>query len=1016
MKRSIKFNGGQNISAPEEELAESEVVLSLNLSVNQKPGYLVKRPDSEIVKYGDYSPKGFGENITYFKFYKRNGDKYDLTLYDWYPGDPPQVNGKRNILKWIKQPVSGGDPTQGYIWPFFSTFGQNIIGLPFGDRLLLTNGVDLMMFFEDEDSYGKLEITNVETAPSGVVTEWQETVDGEILIPTLLEFKVAYYFDEQPEKLSNTSSASELVDAQYMFNAGIEKIKLTNIPVSTNSRVSGRVIYCRFKNDSAGYADNNFSTWRKVAEIANNIDTEYEMVVAPPDEETALPENTDTVPIAKCMEEINNRVFYGNVIEPAEEAGVGFAYSQTFTITQSEGETLTNVIVPITLQWHNPGADNYIEYGDFEGNGGNDFKFMLNDIGVVTPLGFMMVEFRGEDWQGIGTPKEIDFKIRMPELKTATGEEIVIFYGKDGMASLSSWQDLYRKELLYSDMIALFHMDKYKESTKIYNCKSANHGTLHGAVVDFEDTDGGFFGGDKTQVYSTGKRLKLANTGDEGHIEFGNLGLGATEENGKLILWFKLGDPPFDNDVAYYPLIEYAQTTEIGVYLRYKVGDVPQIVLLPPDESFQIKTIDNPWDGEWHQVVLSWEKTGVSESKWYVHLDGVNQITYTDTANSGYSYGAGKAWSIGSYSDSSWIIDGNHLRTSLRPFWVDEFIWDKECVKTSDEIEKIYYRETYFGNAVGFVGGEPYGLVEKKCANRFYWSKENIPESISSDDWLEVGSATGIIQLKKLKNNLCILKKNELRLLYGTNMATDIAVEYWKLSDNLTGDVKNLGLIAPNSLDSIEGAIIGLAPLGIFIYDGSGFIYPGKDKVDPYLRGLSQAILQQALGEYYPKRSEYWLYVNERLFILDVPSGRWTEYTGIEPTCFELWEDDNGELVYADKNTSQIRKMLEDFDNDRKNKIAVECKGGKFCHMEGQERKHSELLAMWLRFTGGDKVDVNIDIDGKSKLYEHIEDGTKKPLKLGSRGELIQFEITENSTKVLEIKDLEFEYNVRRRP
>lgn len=997
MRKVIKLNGGLNLSPPE-EIGDNDLAECKNLCVNESTGFLVKRPGYTLYRTLRQLEVPLGI-YGYWRFYKRNGDYYDIYALT--------TDESGIALVYFKN----GGSVSHEIGNFWQT-GARVRSLAFLDRRLFCNGVDPMTFFDDEDNYGQMEVAKPREAPSGVVTEWQEEADSRILLPTLIQYKVCYYFDGQPDKKTNTSPLSELVDGQHLSQYGIKKIAVT-IPISANERVTGRKVFRRHKAVT-GLADDVFGTWEEVKDIDNNIDTEFEDVIDSGISIPELPQSTDVVPISKFMEPINNRVFYGNSIEPEEEAGIGFAYSQEFSITQNEGKTFTNPIVSITLQWNNPQDSYYIKYGDFVGNEGNDFKFMLADAGVVTPLGFKKISFNAN----AGT---VNFKVRIPELVNATAQVIKIYYGKEDMTSLSDWRNLYRKELLYSDMRHFFHMDKFGGNDELYDRASTKKGELHG-TARFLDGDGGFYGGDPTQTFDIGKHVQVTTGGaqsdeNNGYVSFDKPNDTETTENESLSFLFKLDNtPPTGDDNKKYSLLRGGRDNKgegiyrwdsVTIFLKYRENFTSQLILvidgtdMSPEEDPEY--IDCPWDGEWHQLFLTWE-TEDSNVRWKVYLDDDKTPKIDHLSNNLF---------FRSYTREGWVFavttEGETLGYSPRPYHVDTLIWYNRVVE-GDEIAKLYLREIYFENAVTVVAGTPYDLREKKCTNRIYWSAEDIPESVPGDNDMDIGSSTALTNLIKLKNNLCTLKKNELRLLSNTD---EMAVEYWHLGQNLTGDVKNIGLVAPDSLASIEGAILGLSAMGLFGYDGSQFLFPGRDKVDTYLRDLPRETLETALAKYYAKRNEYWLWVNNRLLVLDLPSGKWTEYDGISPIAFEIWEDDNGEFLFVDLN-NKLNKFGEGATDDGGNEIKVTLKTKRFTVEElapGYEWLWPKSFCFEYDSEGSDsQVDVTIEIDDdESYKYEQVEDGIEERFPLG-RAKKIQFTI-ESSKSEFKPKILSFEYD-----
>ncbi len=1031
MEKEVALDGTLNLSAhPDATARFKDVIESINLCVNVTPGYRIKRPGFIPVFHIQELEDSAGVRA-YFRFYKNSGVVYDIIIHDLTTGV--------NELVWYKKDLSG-EWSNGKITPFFPVINQEITGLAVGDRLLLTDGVSATMFFKDEDNYGVLEVTKPRIAPSGSVVEWEEKecesppCSGVIITPPgLIEYKVSYYFDDQPDKESNTSGASELVDGQYMFNYGIRKVRL-DIPVSLNERTSGRWTYRRYKQ----FADDVFSGWQRWV-IANNADEVHNDITVADGSGADLPLNTDKMPVARCLTEVNNRVYYGNVIVPQKEAGVGFAYSQMFHITQNEGKTFTNPIVPTTLQWNNPKADNYIEYDDFVANEGRDFKFMLNDPGVVTPLGFVKTDFNAE-------AQTVSFKIRFPQLADGVPETIMVFYGKKDMASLSDWRDLYRKELLYSDMVAFFDMDKFGGYSVIYNRASNSresglYGYLHDA--EFVDGDGGFYGGINSQTKDEGKHVQLTQKdGDNGYIDFSQLGYTEAQEDQTVSFWFKLGDTlPGEDDNKLYSLFEYRHSTQgyptvpipvvrgLGLYLRHNTSGDVQIVFLTPEMSLNFKNIGDLWDGNWHQIRISWEKVNAAESKWHIALDGKlvewspGEFYITDSTYSTYIYNSDFHWYLGERWDEALLmVAESYIASTPRPYFVDTFIWYNRILEAA-EIAKLYLRETYFAVGLNISSEQPTSLAGEREANTIYWSEEDIPEKVLEENKRPIGSSNAIIGLVEAKNNLVILKKDDLRWEIVTG-----AVEYWKLSDNLIGNVRNMGLITSKTLASVGGSVMGLSTVGMFLFDGNSFAYPGKkayrdeegniryrDTLDGYLKELSRDILEKALGVYYAKKNEYWLYVNGRLFVVDLSSFDWTEYRGIDPSYFEIWGNENGELLFADKDNHRIYKFGEGATDDDGSPIETSVR--KRFDFRKPPYHSSQFIALYLGYNGGDgKVDMEVNIDGKnSEIYECIEANSRQNLRLGSNGKIIEVGVRETSKQPFEIGRLTFDYNPLRR-
>lgn len=820
------------------------------------------------------------------------------------------------------------------------------------------------------------------------------------------------------------------------------------------------------------------------------------------DSAVVAPTTRVQIPVAHHIENTNNRLFLGRIEKeifqqpslPENFRGfeVGykpdFSYRMPITITNTNSKTLTSAVIPLRFQDHTS-ADSTATPPS--GGGGwvgayIDTSLDLNTLAAfaqmifvdndgVTPLGFTRIAVNSS-----GTD-DVTFLVEIPEI-AAGGSRTIYLYFEDSeltwdptnyAGEVGDWESIAHYPLLSSDHLMLIDFENWEtgmEITKVTQKRSL-------AYIEQGPTE-----------FGTGvaKISKAVNSYFFNDTSF-NLGVAPTlNVNGS-------GSPP-DIDCAqikFYPLSD--STSVLSFVFRVSFGQTSGhggTVRLcdpayPEDEISILVTFADGVDDTLDVTATAYSSIGSSSTN-AINISlgaGAEQyliavvvangelILYVIKGDLAGHPGAGASWSTSGWQKSSdavaftdplrmysaaeaFIAVGGNVNEAVHGAvrFKDIHVLTRE-IDGFDELIAMWNRDAYwpyYGLAV--VEDRESSASADKYPDRFYFSKLNQPNSVEATDFRDMGELGRPIQgIKGIHNRVFVFDENKIRALFSAGSEQALALtsgdtKMWNLSHDLTGDVGGLGVLAPDSLVTMEFAgrdgVGFLSRRGFYFFDGNGFAHISEkvdnliydeDVDDDYRRNLTahflgrkRQLILSVLGWDTPADYEYWSLVANMKFAHDAKNMVWARSSNLVKYGVELdFGIDTGEFVYVNSPstahpTKQILALEKNSDPDIYKDISQDQLSGIAVAALAMSKQFdvfdAELLKGDLHTSGdaGYEVDLTVFKDSLTSGAPTISNITSGMYRfpIGTHATRFLFQLYDNTAFRCVFERLDFYFNV----
>lgn len=194
------------------------------------------------------------------------------------------------------------------------------------------------------------------------------------------------------------------------------------------------------------------------------------------------------------------------------------------------------------------------------------------------------------------------------------------------------------------------------------------------------------------------------------------------------------------------------------------------------------------------------------------------------------------------------------------------------------------------------------GKYAASTASSIIWADLATLETWTASQILQINDRDGdeITGLEVLWDRLIVFKNNSIVPVNYTGTASKASSGHYEDAFEVGTPIKVRGTISNQSIANIGNALIFKASDGVYLFNGVN-VTCISDKIRPTIRTLGSAYLKNAVGVYYKKYNQYWLFCtsssgtyNDLVFVLDVGTGSWTKYTGIEAAAAAIIEYPRG--------------------------------------------------------------------------------------------------------------------------
>jgi len=566
------------------------------------------------------------------------------------------------------------------------------------------------------------------------------------------------------------------------------------------------------------------------------------------------------------VEAVNNRLFIGNISKqlftqpglPSNFRGLS-TYKPNFqkripiTIQNTNQRTMTAVTIP--LRFYEDTAANHGTVATPPSAGGNWYGAWLNttldlaagdggwyqmvfvDEDGVSPLGF----FRVGTVQ-VGGHDTVTFLVELPEIAAASSRTIYLYFEDVQLTNdpesyeyqVGHWKSVAHYPLLESTDFLLIDFENWESGMAVTSVtQKRSLGYLSGTgfsiqrpvpspagVTSFFNTTSKNFS-DEAAIYVAGNQIA--------YIPFWSDSDSAVDFTIAVLLYARIGNSisikravsPYDTVAS----ITFTQpgTDTITATIYGESGSTTLVVTSGSDVIL----------GNWNYVMLS-----VSGD-----VAKLNVVTGLGTGHPG----EGSQWSTSgkfyTYEDTDTFdgpvtlySDGMNVLLSAgssNTLPVKEVQISTRIYDGNSELMCMFMRDAYWKNMGYASAGTIESATASKFPDRFYFSELNSPNSWQSLNFRDLGNrGDGIQGLKGLRNRLYVFTENQVRALFaaGAEQAIGAGVEdtmMWNLSNDLTGQIGGLGVMAPDSLVAMEFAgrdgVGFLSKRGFYFFDGQNF-------------------------------------------------------------------------------------------------------------------------------------------------------------------------------------------------
>lgn len=710
------------------------------------------------------------------------------------------------------------------------------------------------------------------------------------------------------------------------------------------------------------------------------------------DSAIVAPTTRVSIPVSHHIENANNRLFLGRVEKelftqpglpnhfrgfspPGTTYKPNFSYRMSITIQNTNAKTLTGVVIPLRFtdqtdagQTATPpsGGGNwtgaYLNTSlDLAGTTDGWWQMVFVDEDGITSLGF----FRVGTVQ-VGGYDTVTFLVEIPEI-AAGGSRTIYLYFEDSELVTAGNPESHSGEVGHWESLAHYRL---LESS-------------HGLLIDFENWEPGMAVTDITQKRSLGKIGEILGDvaissnmwtrffgdnskffGNERSLLLNNDAI--TDARCTIPFWTNstgLTKFSFVFAIRLYTSTPSAGNTRARILLRDRVLATTSVqVDFQPNDASTMNVIVTVYDTDATSYSLTLTDVSYTDTWLYflVQVEADNfRVVCVKNGNTGHP-GEGAAWgdtgSFTTYSNSR-----SDIAKPIQFFSDNEFCsyagfvtspeytivrfkeieFTERLVEGADELIQMSMHDSYWVSHGLATAGDRESQTGEKRPDRMYFSRLNQPNSFEAIDFRDMGELGRPIQgIKSIRNRLFVFDENKIRALFSAGSERALALvsgdtTMWNLSQDLTGEIGGLGVLAPDSLVSMEFAgqdgIGFLSKRGFYFFDGSRFTHISEkvdsliydeDVSDDYRRLLTAHFLkkkrQLILGMLSwggPVAYRYWMLAVDMKFAQDAAGMVWSRWNSLINYGVELdFNIDTGEFVYVNHSdpvhtTRQILKL-----------------------------------------------------------------------------------------------------------
>lgn len=647
-------------------------------------------------------------------------------------------------------------------------------------------------------------------------------------------------------------------------------------------------IYRRIKM----YSDELFSPFEFLVEMKKGWPTSIRDVYSR-DSAVVAPTTRVQIPVSHHITSANNRLFLGRIekelfTQPGLPADFrvlttykpNFSYRMPVTVHSTNPKTLTGAAIPLRFQdssatdhvatppsggeaWTGAYIDTSL---DLNGTTGGWYQMMFVDEDGVTPLGFAMIS---------KDTNVVTFLVEMPEIAAGGSRTIYIYFEDSQLASGGNpedyagepgdWESVAHYPLLSSDHLMLIDFENWETGmamTAVTQKRSLAYieqgpAALGTGVAKISKAMNDYFFNDTT--FNMGAMPTLNVDGDPI----------AGDADCIQVKFY----PPSDSaDILSFVFwVSFGQSSGHGGSVRLADPDNPttEISVLVTFADGAAGTLDVTATGYFSGGSSSTSAINIdiaSASERYLMAVVVANdeltlyIVQGDLA--GYP-GEGAAWDTSGWvkeSDAVAFTNSLQMYSAAEAFiavggdiseavhgairFKDIHVLTRE-IDGFDELISMWNRDGYWPDYGLATAEDRESAIGEKRPDRMYFSQLNQPNSVETADFRDMGELGRPIQgIKGIHNRLFVFDENKVRALFsaGAEKALTLAsgdTTMWNLSQDLTGEIGGLGVLAPDSLVTMEFAgrdgVGFLSRRGFYFFDGQNFVHI-SEKVDELIR------------------------------------------------------------------------------------------------------------------------------------------------------------------------------------
>ncbi len=617
------------------------------------------------------------------------------------------------------------------------------------------------------------------------------------------------------------------------------------------------------------------------------------------DSAVVAPTTRVSLPIAHHIEKANNRLFLGRIekelfTQPALKMNFrgmwgykpDFSYRMPITITNTNSKTLTGAIIP--LRFHDD-TDNDTDTTATPPSGGGTWRgaYILTGLDIettdwyqmvfvdedgVTPLGFLRVGVHTS-----GDDHDITFLVEIPEI-AAGGTRTIYLYFEDSELTNNPesysgqpghWLSLAHYPFLSSDHLFLMDFENW-ESGMAYTAVTQKRSLgyleagpvgLGESVATISKSVQPYFFNDTTYSMGWSPHLNV-----EGNVV-------VPDRDCVQVKFY----PPADtaNVLSFVFLLSFAQTSghsgsvrlansadpesEVSILINFVDGAASTLdvtatayydggntstgtinIAIDADERYYIAVVvtlttltlyilqgdfaGHPAKGA--ALSSAWDVTGFEQNSSSVAFTGPLKMYSTAEA---------------------FVTNGGDVDGAFKRFKEIQVLTRE--IDGFNELIAMWNHDTYWPNSgLATVGDREASTSADKYPDRFYFSDLNAPNSFDAINFRDLGNKGSPIQgIKGIRNRVFIFTPSDVRALFagGSEQALPLGsgdTTMWNLSQDLTGEIGGLGVLAPDTLITMEFAgrdgVGFLSRRGFYFFDGQNFVHLSP-KVDEILDGYS---------------------------------------------------------------------------------------------------------------------------------------------------------------------------------